>query len=157
MLCSIWSGFSPSMDVSLPSMVSSALTAALIPSPECLMCMILTAHPVGYLYTTLHYYEQSLRERPQWKRQMVATVMGECGRTPHSIILVSFSFPVQAHSTEYILWNGEGLCVYDVGALHRLRIASAGFSLRYSVNTCGPGNQAGPRLFTTTPLYWSSY
>jgi mediator of RNA polymerase II transcription subunit 23 len=34
------------------------------------------AHPVGHLYTTLHYYEQSLRDRPHWKKQMVAIVMG---------------------------------------------------------------------------------
>lgn len=45
-----------------------------------------TAHPASHLYTTLHYYQISLQERPEMKKKMVATVMGWSSSNTRSLI-----------------------------------------------------------------------
>ena len=37
-------------------------------------------HPITYLYNTLHYYEDRLRDSPKLKRQLVAAVVGNSVR-----------------------------------------------------------------------------
>lgn len=38
--------------------------------------VIFPDRPVTYLYNTLHYYEQKLRDRPLLKRKLVSAVLG---------------------------------------------------------------------------------
>lgn len=65
-------------------------------------------HPISFLYTTLHYYERTLAERPSWKKKLVSAVISE---EHHHIVCILnihwFILCVQVLSKAYIPLTGK--------------------------------------------------
>ena len=65
-------------------------------------------HPISFLYTTLHYYERTLVDRPSWKRKLVSAVISE--EQCHVVCILNihwFILYVQVLSKAYIPLTGK--------------------------------------------------
>lgn len=72
------------------------------------MCRPFSDRPITYLYNTLHYYENKLRERPNLKRRLVvAVIMSQQEIRPQGWALTEAYRQYLARPPDDITWNPE--------------------------------------------------